>query len=80
MSTGVPNGMPSILIWSSGSILRHPFETLPGQCSRAVYLDKRELTCACAGGDSRVPLGFVSLTENLAMIGMAIWMASRHLL
>lgn len=47
---------------------------------KAVYLDDRELTCACAGGDSRVPLGFVSLTENLAMIGMAIWMGAKHLL
>ena len=28
----------------------------------------------CAGGDSNVPLGFVSLTENLMMVGMAIWM------
>ena len=41
---------------------------------KAVYIDKRELKCACVGGDSNVPLGFVSLTENLMMIGMAIWM------
>ncbi len=41
---------------------------------KAVYVDKRELKCACVGGDSNVPLGFVSLTENLFMIGMAIWM------
>lgn len=41
---------------------------------KAVYIDKRELKCACVGGDSKVPLGFVSLTENLMMIGMAIWM------
>jgi glutaredoxin len=41
---------------------------------KAVYIDKRELTCACVGGDSRVPLGFVSLTENLMMVAMAIWM------
>ena len=41
---------------------------------KAVYIDKRELKCACVGGDSNVPLGFVSLTENLFMIGMAIWM------
>lgn len=42
---------------------------------KAVYIDKRELKCACLG-DSRVPLGFVSLTENLMMIGMALWMMS----
>ena len=41
---------------------------------KAVYIDKRELKCACVGGNSNVPLGFVSLTENLMMIGMAVWM------
>lgn len=41
---------------------------------KAVYLDKRELKCACVGGGSNVPLGFVSLTENLMMIAMAVWM------
>jgi glutaredoxin len=41
---------------------------------KAVYIDKRELKCACVGGSSNVPLGFVSLTENLMMVGMAIWM------
>ena len=44
---------------------------------KAVYVDKRELKCACVGGDSKVPLGFVSLTENLMMIGMAVWMLSK---
>jgi glutaredoxin len=42
---------------------------------KAVYIDKRELKCACVGGSSNVPLGFVSLTENLMMIAMALWMA-----
>jgi len=46
---------------------------------KAVYLDKRELKCACVGGNSRVPLGFVSLTENLFMIGMALWMLAKAL-
>ena len=41
---------------------------------KAVYIDKRELKCACVGGDSNVPLGFISLTENLFMVGMGIWM------
>ena len=41
---------------------------------KAVYMDKRELKCACVGGSSNVPLGFVSLTENVMMIAMAIWM------
>ena len=42
---------------------------------KAVYIDKRQLKCACVGGSSNVPLGFVSLTENLMMIAMAVWMA-----
>ena len=42
---------------------------------KAVYIDKRELKCACVGGGSNVPLGFVSLTENLMMVGMGGWMA-----
>lgn len=42
---------------------------------KAVYIDKRDLKCACVGGSSNVPLGFVSLTENLMMIAMAVWMA-----
>lgn len=43
---------------------------------KAVYIDKRELKCACVGGSSNVPLGFVSLLENVMMVGMAVWMAS----
>jgi len=41
---------------------------------KAVYIEKRELKCACVGGDTNVPLGFVSLTENVMMVGMAVWM------
>lgn len=43
----------------------------------AVYIQKREIKCACVGGSGNVPLGFVSLTENLAMMGMGIWMLIR---
>jgi len=46
---------------------------------KAVYIDKRELKCACVGGDSNVPLGFVSLTENLFMILGGAWMLSKAL-
>lgn len=45
----------------------------------AVYVQKRELQCACVGGSGRVPLGFVSLTENLLMVAMALWMATHYL-
>lgn len=44
---------------------------------KAVYIDKRDLKCACVGGDSDVPLGFISLTENLFMAGAGIWMLYR---
>lgn len=40
---------------------------------RAVYVDRRELRCACMGGDTNVPLGFISLSENLLMIAMGVW-------
>jgi glutaredoxin len=46
---------------------------------KAVYIDKRELKCACVGGDSNVPLGFISLTENLFMILGGAWMLSKAL-
>lgn len=42
--------------------------------TKAVYIDKRDLECACVGGGNNVPLGFLSLTENLMMMAMAIWM------
>lgn len=45
---------------------------------KAVYVDRRELKCACVGGGSNVPLGFVSLTENAMMVAMAVWMLAGH--
>lgn len=45
---------------------------------KAVYIDKREIKCACVGGSGSVPLGFVSLTENLMMVAMAVWMLLAH--
>ncbi len=44
---------------------------------KAVYVEKRDLKCACVGGGSSVPLGFISLTENLMMMVMAIWMMAK---
>jgi glutaredoxin len=46
---------------------------------KAVYLDRRDIKCACVGGAGNVPLGFVSLTENLMMVAMALWMAAEAL-
>ncbi len=47
---------------------------------KAVYVDRRELKCACVGGDSNVPLGFLSLTENVMMVAMALWMIAAPML
>ncbi|MCW2393838.1 MULTISPECIES: MauE/DoxX family redox-associated membrane protein [unclassified Sphingobium] len=41
---------------------------------KAVYVEKRSLKCACVGGGTNVPLGFVSFTEDLFMVAMALWM------
>ena len=41
---------------------------------KAVYVDKRSIKCACVGGSSTVPLGFVSMLENVMMVAMAVWM------
>ena len=42
--------------------------------TKAVYIEKKDLECACTGGGDSVPLGFISLTENLMMMAMAVWM------
>ena len=48
--------------------------------AKAVYIDGRELKCACVGGGSPVPLGFVSMTESLMMVAMGVWMPLKPLL
>lgn len=72
--------IPALLNWVSVPVALFIGTVGAGSVIKAVYIDKRELECACVGGGSGVPLGFVSLTENVAMIGMAIWMGTRHLL
>lgn len=69
--------LASALIWFAGPVAL--FIGTVGAISvfKAVYIEKRELKCACVGGDSNVPLGFVSLTENLIMMGMGLWMPFR---
>ena len=39
---------------------------------KAVYIDKLDLSCACIGGNSNVPLGIVSFLENAAMFVMGV--------
>ena len=46
---------------------------------KAVYLQKQDLECACTGGTDSVPLGFISLIENLMMMAMSIWMIAKVL-
>jgi len=46
---------------------------------RTVYVEKRSLKCACVGAGSNVPLGFVSLTEDVLMVAMALWMGAAAL-
>ncbi len=38
--------------------------------TKAVYIDKLALNCACVGGNSSTPLGVVSFAENLIMVAM----------
>jgi len=66
------------LIWISVPVALFIGTVGAASVFKAVYIDKREIKCACVGGNSKVPLGFVSLTENLMMIAMAIWMVARH--
>lgn len=62
------------LVWLSAPIALFIGAVGAVSVYKAVYIDKRELKCACVGGESNVPLGFISLTENLMMIAMGIWM------
>jgi glutaredoxin len=68
-----------LMIWGGLNWLAIPIALFIGTIGavsvfKAVYIDKRELKCACVGGSSNVPLGFVSLTENVMMVAMALWM------
>lgn len=61
-----------LLPWLSGPVALFIGAVGAWSVFKAVYIDRRELKCACMGGDSNVPLGFVSLTENLMMLGMGL--------
>ncbi|MEM0976014.1 MAG: MauE/DoxX family redox-associated membrane protein [Pseudomonadota bacterium] len=66
--------LAGVLVWLSAPIAFVAASIGAISVFKAVYIDKRALKCACVGGDSKVPLGFVSLTENLMMVGMSVWM------
>ena len=67
------------LVWVSAPIALFIGTVGAVSVFKAVYIEKRELKCACVGGSAKVPLGFVSLSENLAMMAMGIWMLVRNL-
>ena len=72
--------IPAVLNWVSVPVALFIGSIGGISVAKAVWIDKRELKCACVGGSSNVPLGFVSFTENAAMVAMAIWMGVKHLL
>ncbi len=66
--------LAGVLIWAAAPLAVFIGGVGAAAVFKAGYLDRRELKCACVGGDSQVPLGFVSLTESLAMLAMGLWM------
>ena len=68
---GMLSGLPALMV-SPISIFIGAIGAI--SVIKAVYIDKRELKCACVGGNSDLPLGFISLTENLAMFGAGSYM------
>lgn len=69
-----------LLPWLSGPVALFIGTVGAVSVFKAVYIDRRALKCACVGGGSNVPLGFVSLTENLMMMGMGTWTILQALL
>ena len=65
--------LAGVLIWLAAPVALIAATIGAISVIKAVYIEKRSLKCACLG-DSRVPLGFVSLTENLMMVGMSVYM------
>tara|TARA_Y100000782_G_scaffold4962_1_gene5877 strand:+ start:130839 stop:131528 length:690 start_codon:yes stop_codon:yes gene_type:complete len=44
---------------------------------KAIYIEKKDLNCACIGGGSKAPLGVVSISENaiMALMGIGVLLA-----
>lgn len=62
-------------LWPWATAVIATFAGLIGGVSvfKAVYIDKRDLNCACVGGNQSVPLGAVSFSENAIMLVMGFW-------
>ena len=69
--------LAGVLTWLSAPIALFIGSIGAVSVYKAVYIEKRSLKCACVGVDSNVPLGFVSLTENVMMVAMALWMIAK---
>jgi len=67
----------AVLPWLSGPVALIIGTIGAVSVAKAVYIDRRALKCACVGGGSNVPLGVVSLTENLMMMGMGAWVLAK---
>jgi hypothetical protein len=65
--------LAGLLPWLSGPVALAIGAIGAWSVFRAVFIRKRQLKCACVGGNSNVPLGFVSLTENLVMMAMGLF-------
>ncbi len=46
---------------------------------KAVYINKMALNCACIDGNSKAPLGMISMTENLMMAIMGIMLIQMNI-
>ena len=62
------------LIWLAAPVALFIGTIGAASIAKAVYIDRRDLACACVGAGSKTPLGFVSLTESLMMALMGLWM------
>lgn len=69
-----------VLVWLSAPVALFIGTVGAVSVFKAVYIDRRAPKCACVGGASSVPLGFVSLTENLMMMAMGLWMPLKAIL
>lgn len=66
-----------LLPWVAGPVAFFIGTVTAVSVVQAVYIQGRELRCACVGGDSNVPLGVLSLTEGVMMSMMGLWTVAK---
>jgi hypothetical protein len=69
MAAGVLHGLSAVLALVIGAF---------GAASvvHAVWIERREIRCACIGSEHNVPIDTLSLAENAMMIAMGAWMGT----